>query len=273
MSLIITATDFSQVGNNAVRYACHMAESQGAKVIVMHTFIFPVMFSDIPLPTSLVNEAQDDAEQHMKSLVADLKNEFPTLHIHGKVDYGDIINTLDNFTKSNIHPWLIVIGNSAVGEKAAWPDNTIIDALKTLKYPVLAVPPETSFQPIKKICFAFDNKHKGNEKAISQLTMITKCLGAELHVLNAQPEVPVKEMEASIDDDVKQVLSGTNPQYHIVYDADIDASIQNFIEQNNIDWLVLLPRKHSFFEGLFHKSHTKAIAHKSHVPIVALHEN
>lgn len=272
MSLIITATDFSAVGNNAVKYACTLAETLNAQVIVLHSFIFPVMFSDIPLPASLVNEAQSDADKQMTQLINELEGDHRSITIKGKVDYGDILTTLDHYTKENIHPWLIVIGNSAAGEKTNWPDNTIVDALKTLKYPVLAVPPGAVYKPVKKMCFAFDNKHKSNDSALMQLMDIATKLGAELFVLNAQPKSATDNKTAEIDEHVKTVLSPSAPEYHIVYDTDIDNSIQLFIEKNNVDWLVLLPRKHSFFEGLFHKSHTKSIAHHSHIPIVALHE-
>jgi nucleotide-binding universal stress UspA family protein len=51
-----------------------------------------------------------------------------------------------------------------------------------------------------------------------------------------------------------------------------EEAIEDFIEKNEIDWLVMIPRKHSFFEGLFHKSHSKAIARRVRIPLVALHE-
>jgi hypothetical protein len=39
-----------------------------------------------------------------------------------------------------------------------------------------------------------------------------------------------------------------------------------------MDWLVVIPHRHSFFEGLFHKGHVKAMVRMSKVPIVALHD-
>jgi hypothetical protein len=50
MPLIIAATDFSDVAENAVNYACSLATAQKAEVMVIHSFIVPVMFSDIPMP-------------------------------------------------------------------------------------------------------------------------------------------------------------------------------------------------------------------------------
>ena len=69
MPLIITATDFSDVAENAVNYACSLATALKADVVILHSFIVPVMFSDIPMPVSLMNDAQGDADESMKKLV------------------------------------------------------------------------------------------------------------------------------------------------------------------------------------------------------------
>jgi nucleotide-binding universal stress UspA family protein len=130
------------------------------------------------------------------------------------------------------------------------------------------------YGPVKKICFAFDNKHTGNDIAFSQLTSLVTAMGAELHVLYMRSNTHGMDVNTDIDQDAKKKLSTVNVQYHIVPDVkDIDSAIINFVEQNKMDWLVMIPRKHSFFEGLFYKSHTKTAAQNAHLPIVALHEH
>jgi len=272
MSLIIAATDFTNVAQNAVKYACGLAAAQNADVLILHSYIMPVMFSDVPVPSSLVNDAQADAETQMKEVVNDMSLCFPSLNIKGKVVYGDTIDILDEYEQGT-KPLLIVVGNSLSGETSTWIDNTLLSEFKKLKYPVLAVPPNMVFMPVKKICLAFDNKHTGNDVAFEQLTQIADVLRAELHILNAQTDAHNQDNNADIDPAAKKKLAAANPHYHLVFNAeDTDNAILDFAKNNNVDWLVMIPRKHSFFEGLFHKSHTKAVSQLSHIPIVALHE-
>jgi nucleotide-binding universal stress UspA family protein len=271
MPIIISATDFSAAGNNAVAYACDLAAAQRAQVVVINSFIFPVMFSEIPLPPALLTEAQQDAENQMGKLVVSLQQKYGGLNITGKVIYGDILHTIDEITKDGLTPWLVVIGNNT-DENTSWPDDILVDALKRLKYPVLAVPQGMAYKPIRKVCFAFDNKHNNNGQALAQLKDITTRLGAELFVLNAQVAGADGNNTNDIDETVKSILAPANPKFQVLQAANIDTAIQEYVATNNIDILVLLPRKHSFFEGLFHKSHTKAIAHHTHIPIIALHE-
>lgn len=271
MPLIITATDFSEIAENAINYACNLASDQNAQVVIIHSFMIPVMFSDIPMPGSLITDAQNDAEEQMKILVNNMKLSHPGLDIEGKVIYGDTIDALDEYSEENNKPWLIIVGNSSPGENNYWTDSTLMATFKKLAFPVLAIPPSLKYQLIRKICFAFDNKHKGNDTALQQVKDLTLQFNAQLHVLNIQP---AEDGRQSIDEHAKNRLADANPEYHFVYDADnIDNEIQDYINKNDIDWLIMIPRKHSFFEGLFHKSHTRNIAHHSHIPILALHES
>ena len=270
MPLIITATDFSQVADNAVNYACKLALAQDAELVVMHSFSIPLMFSDVPLPATFVNDAQHDAEAEMERLIAEMSSTHTGVNIKGSVVFGDIIDAIENYVTGHSKPWMIVVGNSLASDDSNWPDSTLIDVFRQIKYPVLAVPPGAAYNDVKNICFAFDNQHRGNIAAVMQLVDITEKLSAQLHVLNAGTKDTAEAAE--IDPIVRNLLEPANPQYTIVADVNIDQAIEKFVAQNSAGILAMIPRKHSFFEGLFHKSHTKAVAHRSLIPMLALHD-
>ncbi len=273
MKLIITATDFSEVAQNAAHYACQLAIAQNARVAIIHSFLFPVIFSDAPMPSNLIDDVENDSEGQMRTTVSQLQQAYPTLDIQGSVIDGDIISALEKYAQEYQEPWLVVLGNSMAAEHASSIDSIVISAFRLMKYPVLAIPPGTAFKPVKKICLAFDNKHDGNTTALTQLKDLTLALGAELDVLNLQVDVFNRDNMTDIDGEAIDILEPANPHFHIIYDvSNIESVIEEFVEKNNVDWLVMIPRKHSFFEGLFHKSHSTALAHNSRIPLVALHE-
>ncbi len=273
MKLIVTATDFSEVAENATHYACQLAVAQNARLVIIHSFLFPVMFSDVPMPSSLISDVETDSEGQMKITVHNLQQAYPALDIQGTVIDGDIISALEKYSEQNQEPWLVVLGNSMAAEHASSIDSIVISAFRLMKYPVLAIPPGAVFKPVKKICLAFDNKHEGNAKALTQLKDIAMAFSAELEVLNLQIDVFNRDNMTDIDEAAINILAPANPHFHIIYDVNnIENAITDFVDKNNVDWLIMIPRKHSFFEGLFHKSHSTAMAHKSHIPIVALHE-
>lgn len=274
MPVIITATDFSETGENAVRYACELAREHSASVTIIHSFIVPIAFSETPMPVMPIDESKEIAEDRMKKELNELKAKFPEVEMVGKIMYGDIIDCLKEYTEEGVAPWMIILGNSGTGEESSlWLGSTALSALKVLQYPVIAIPLTTQYKSIKKICFACDYKHVTGKLPTQQLLDIVQHTKAELHVLNVEhnnsgvdPETPLETEQ------LVHYLAPVKPEYHFVDDANTDEAINEFVDANQMDWLVVIPHKHSFFEGLFHKSHVKAMVKMSHVPIVALHE-
>jgi nucleotide-binding universal stress UspA family protein len=49
-------------------------------------------------------------------------------------------------------------------------------------------------------------------------------------------------------------------------------SINQFVEDHDIDLILMVPRDHSFFSTIFKPSHTTKLAYHSHVPIISVHD-
>ena len=272
MPLIIATTDFTKTAGNSVHYACELALAHSADLMVMHCYSVPVLYADMPLPAP-IDDVRSAAVESMDNLLAELKVKYPLLTIKSNIIYGNLVDELEEHIANNGMPLLVVAGNAYNPENTAWLDSTLIDAFRHLKCPVLAIPTDTSFTPVKKICFAYDNEYAGSELALEKLMELTKLMGAELHVLYAQADVRTQDNASDVNPDAKRVLSSVDPVYHYYYEEDADTAIHEFVAKNDIDWLVVIPRKHSFFESLFHKSHTRALVNNTHKPILALHEN
>lgn len=275
MPVIITATDFSEIGDNAVRYACSLAREHSASLTIIHSFIVPIAFSETPMPVMPIDESKDIAEERMKKELNELKAQFPEVDMVGKIMYGDIIDCLKGYTEDGVHPWMIILGNSGTGEESSlWLGSTALSALTALHYPVIAIPPTIKYKSVKKICFACDYKHVTGHLPTQRLLDIVSHTKAELHVLNVEHGNKGIDAETPLEtEQLHEYLAPANPKYHFVDDANTDEAINMFVDDNQMDWLVVIPHKHSFFEGLFHKSHVKAMVKMSHVPIVALHES
>lgn len=272
MSVIITATDFSEAANNAVYYACDMAMAYGYGVTVVHSFIIPVAITENPMPVMPIEEGRGIAEEGMNELVGRLQANYPSLAINSHITYGEVTESLSEYS-TDVKPAMIVIGNSTTEDTAFWLGSNLLSELRNLPYKVLAVPPGKKFEPVKKICLACDMKNVVGDLPGRELVEVVTRTGASLHVLNVDhnnknfgTDMPI-ESEALHD-----MLKGAEPVYHYIDNEDVEEGIKTFTQQNNIDWLVVTPHKHSFFDRLFHKSHTKEIVKKVTIPILSLHK-
>ncbi len=272
MPHLIVATDFSEVAENTVRYACELATDFKSEVILIHSFMIPVTFSDTPMPIMPVDEGREIAEERMQELVTSLQASYPGISISSKIMFGDIVDCIEEYSEKET-PLMVLLGNSGTGDSSLWLGSNALSALKSLKQTVVAIPPEAKYKRPEKLCFACDLKNISDHLQTSKLLTLAQHLGAQLHVLNVDyqnknftPETPFESTE------LHTALAPLNPVYHYVEKENVEEGIQEFIEANHMDWLVIVPHKHSFLESLFHKSHTKAIMKMVHIPLVAIHE-
>ena len=67
------------------------------------------------------------------------------------------------------------------------------------------------------------------------------------------------------------LLEGTNPVYHFIEEEEVETAINRFAEENNLDLLITIPKKHRLLEAIFRRSSTKKILKEARVPVVGLH--
>jgi len=273
MPVIIAATDFTEVAENAVHYACNLAGKLEAEVVLLHTYSYPVVFSDMTIPAPAIADEQHLAEEQMSKLTGKLRIIYPSLAIRSYIIYGDIEDGIEQFTEKNEAPMLVVAGNSYTKEDPAWMESTLMQALRNMHYPLLAIPDKTHYSEVTNICFAFDNKYERCDIALVKLREITSAIGANLHVLIAHTDITSKEPLPDISKEAQLLLEPVKPEYRIIYGTHTEETISDYLGQHPMDWLVLIPRHHSFFAGLFHKSQTRILVNNTNIPLMALHEN
>ncbi len=268
MRHILVATDFSDVAENAVHFACKMAADLDTSVVILHSFIIPVTFSDTPMPIMPVDEGRDIADERLDAQLAELRREYPQLMIEKKIMFGDVIDCVEEYVNDK-NPELIILGNSGLGNSSLWFGSNVVSALKNLNHTVLAVPEGMQYSRPVNICFACDFSHPVDMGALDKILRTT---GAQLHVLNVNEEVDQPPAASVENTALHKSISALNPVYHYVEKESVDEGIHDFVVANQMDWLVIMPQKHGFFERLFHKSHTKAMVKMTSIPIVSVHE-
>ncbi len=231
------------------------------------------MFSDIPMPGSLITDTENEAEAQMDSLIADLSAEFPAIKIERLVTIGSTIDAVNEFIETTGVPLFIVVGNSSDSDSRIWPESILLDEVRQLQFPVLAVPEGYKWANPGQLCFACDSNHSYSAKEIARIKDAAKTVNGTLYAINIQTEEKNAQDLESISKSIgAEVGVGLDKVHVITGSKNIDNSILDAIKKFNVEWLIMVPGKHSFFEGLFHKSHTSKILHSCPIPILAIHD-
>lgn len=267
MNKILVATDYSPAAQNAINYAAHLAQHQNAALELLHAYIIPFAYTDSPVPLLNIDEIQKIAEDSMETTLTRLRSEFPQLEISSRILPGDLIDCLSEITE-NDPPKLIILGKSGSGNSNFFWGSMAVSALRHLKTPVLAVPAATAWKEVKKIAFAADYHQFNEQTPIREILNWTKNMQAALEVLH----VDKPGAETEVPELLKQELSAATPVYHSILSDNLEDIIADFVTENRVDWLVVIPKKYGFFENIFHKSRTKGLTQASNVPVLALHQ-
>jgi len=276
MKTIIVPTDFSPVAINAMNYAVDLAQQIDASIMLLHVYQIPVTYnnSDIPLPFMDIGEL----ERINKERLADLKREVEhisagDLKIVAEVRLGELVDELKAICLS-AQPFAVVMGTKGAGfvERLLVGSSTL-SAMKHLPCPVLVIPPGASFKGIQKMGFASDFRKDLQSTPAGFIKDWVKMFGAVLSVVHVDEDkkpgtVVAVEQNASSH----PLLAELSPQYVVIENPDVESAIHEFAETNNLDLLIVMPRKHRLLDSLFQKSHTKDLAFHSHIPILSIHE-
>jgi nucleotide-binding universal stress UspA family protein len=276
MKTIIVPTDFSPVAINAMHYALNMAQVIDADIMLLHVYQMPVSYnnSDIPMPLMDIGELEKINEERLQELKEVAERTFSgKVKIYAEVKLGDLADELEAICAAT-QPFAIVMGTRGAGfVERLLVGSSALSVIRHLTWPVLVVPPGAIFKGIQKIGFACDFKKVVETTPADYIKEWVKTFGASLSILN------VDDKKRAVTDDTKEqhallyaLLEETRPQYFFIDNPDVEKGIHEFAETNNLDLLIVIPRKHRLLDSLFQKSHTKELAFHSHIPILAIHE-
>lgn len=265
---IVLATDFSPAAQNAADYAVHLAAHLNCSLHVLHTYIIPFAYTDSPVPLLNIDEMQKIAEDSMLAEMDRLKSVHASVPITHAILPGDLMECLAEVIADS-KPDLIVMGTSGQGGKGFFWGSMAINALRDLSTAVLVIPQAVQWRNIAQICLAADYKQPPSITTLKQVQHWVEDLSAQLAVVYvSKSEAPNIQPPAQFINELEAIPV----HYHSLTGEQIEATVAAFAEQQQVDWLVVLPKKYGFFQNLFHSSRTKLLGQVSKIPILALHD-
>lgn len=273
MKTIIVTTDFSPAADNAAEYAAGMASYYHKELLLLHVYEIPVTYGDVPIAANL-DEMIKLANEQIGTLKDSLIQKYgKTLNVTTEVSIGSFFDVLED-TCTRIQPYAVVLGSQGGNATEHFLFGShATHAMTRLSWPIIAVPPHATFHTIDTIGLACEFEDIANTVPVKTISMWVKDFNASQQVLNVSKHLgsdPHSIHEACI---LKEMLRALNPTYHFIQhpDVDTDVALTDLVKVNKIDLLIALPKKHSTFEKIFKKSHTKQLAFHCEAPVMALH--
>jgi nucleotide-binding universal stress UspA family protein len=274
MKTILVPTDFSEVSDNALEYAIGMAKAMFAKIVLLHAYHLPVVSTD----SIVIIPSMDEVKQIGIDSLIKTKNRIHKQDVDIELEYtcveGFAVDEINLYTNTNKVDLIIMgmRGGGYVTEKIIGSITTAL--LRESNCPVMAIDQKVKFAVPKKIVLACDYKTLKN-KVTEQLKEIAKLFNSHIYILNVTPKTEL------IPTDIESTVCGLNLDYafeeinhsfEFTTNENVVNGINEFIINEHMDMVVMIPRKYSLLKRIFNEPNTKRMAFHTTVPVLALHE-
>ena len=281
MRNILVPVDFSLTARNAAVYALQIAQQiQAPKIILYNAYQAPLT-NNHPAPgLELLDE--DQLEIYHQSELEKMREFLQVGHKHNCViDIYSECTLLDKNLDEvcNItHSDFIVMGITGGGKvKEKLIGSNSLSIAKNSKVQVIIVPAEAGFTRIHNVLLLSDFEEVDSTTPFDFLRKLLLATNAKLQVLhvdekggNTGESFPPNMMGESYA--LHTILRNFYPKYHFVHNKNFVDAVNDFAKENLIDLIVVIPKKHNFFERLFIGSHTTKLAFHSHIPVLVVHK-
>lgn len=275
MKKFLVPTDFSETSKNAAKYAAQMAAGiPGAKVILINISDKFTAGSD----GSPLTETKKDRRIILQQALAHVAEEMRSLanvEIEFVIEEGSsLVETLERYVRhQGVNMIVMGITGASRLEQLFIGSNTL-DMVDAGVCPVMIIPPDAQFRPIKNVLFASDFKEVETTVPAVPVKSVLDLFRASLHIVNVDSEhyVDITDEYKAQRVKLENMLGSYQPEFYFIRQYDFLDAVSQFTQDKNIDVIVTVPKEHSFLSGLFKTSHTKKLAYHSHVPIIAIHE-
>jgi nucleotide-binding universal stress UspA family protein len=276
MKTILIPTDFSEIADNAITYALEFSKIVQSRIVLFHAYHMPIVTTEVPMMIPTQNELEKDSLEALNKVKQRLVTAGNNVEMECVARYGLAVDEIETYAEENSVDIVIMgmRGAGVIGEKLIGSVTTAL--IGKVKCPVLIIDSMVKYRQISKIVLASDLKETHNSEVLEPLKEMAKMLDAHVHVLNVVREpaelVPTTE-EAIVGVKLEHSLEDVDHSFHYAENEDVVDGINEYVDENNIDMVAMIPRVHSFFQGLFQEPYTKRMAFHSHVPLLILNSN
>jgi nucleotide-binding universal stress UspA family protein len=270
---ILVPTDFSEVANNALKYAIGLSIQTNASIEILNVKNIPVMDATFPAEvySTLIAEIDEIAVNGLAKLVSTFLQpagvSYKTNHVTGFVN-----DEIENFTKLNSIDLIVMGTTGASGLKELLIGSNAATIIGKSEVPVLVIPPSADYKEIKHILYASDYTEP-EFPALSRLLFFAELNDAQISVLHVKTDFDrFFNVEGSIFNKNKAQFKEEKIAFVTSDKIDISEAIEDFIETHNTNLLVLAKHNRSFFDRLFHRSLSKKMAYHTKIPLLVLHK-
>ena len=261
MNTVIVPVDFSDTSLHAARYA--------AQLLVGHYEVTIILYHSYSKPYEAAG-VEGDLERLKAGLMKDYIVKIEVM-AHQEDNFVDGLEKTARHRRADM-VIMGITGKSALAQ-VFFGSNTLKMAERKV-CPVLIVPQNASFTPLKNVMLTSDFKNAVSTTPSTPIKDFLDVFNPQLHIVNVDKDhyISLTEEYENEKQELKQLFADYKPEFYFMRLYDVDEAINLFAESRNIDLIIAIQKNHSFIGKLLSGSRTKTLSYHSKLPIMVMHE-
>lgn len=276
MRTVLIPTDFSASAVHAIDYALELYKCERTNFYFLHAYADEV-YGPFKTngDTSLEEQKQKvkkQSDQSLHDLIAKLKNrEHNPRHNFESLSAFDIlVDAVNDFVnKANVD--LIIMGTKGETEdkKITFGSHTV-QVFKYVQCPVLAIPKAYKYKQPKKILFPSDYMLPYKRRELKLLNTLAAEFKSEVYSLYMSDFEDLSHRQIDNQRFLKESLTSAFLYFERSPTENKAKTITDYIQNNNIDLLVMVNSRHSFLEDMLYRSTVDEIGLHLQIPFLVM---
>lgn len=278
MKRILVPTDFSEIANSAINFAIESSKLFETKISLLHSyevnsdFSYDYMGYDKEFNISMLG----DIEKELDKISAEIEKKH-NIVVNTSISTYPLNNALRKTAKERESDLIVMgtLGASGIQEKL-WGSRTS-SVIGHTDIPVMVIPHHYAWKKPSKILFATNEFIKDEEILntifeLAGLYMANVEVGVYTDIIEDNTDKYLKN-QAEIEEYGHYLRDRYNEKTLSSFNfvgSDFKQTIQEHIEENEIDLLVMVTHQKGFWQRLFNPSMTEAMSFNTKIPLLAI---
>ena len=278
MKNVLIPTDFSDIAWNAIRYAMQFLKNEKCKIYFLHTYTPAFYRMDYALGGAMYSAIPDVGADVSLSLLEktleDVQEQFPNENHSFEIlsAFNTLTDEVNEISKKKNIDMIIMGTKGATGAKQLFLGSGTVFVIRKSQVPVLVIPEKSTFNPIRNILLPSDFLAPYKKEEVYNIIEIATMYAAKITVLHVWEVHDLTESQKQNKDILLKDLKNVSFKQVQVKSKSLPEAVLEYIDENDIDFLAMMNRNHSFFERVLIKQNVDQIGFHVHIPFLVVRD-
>ena len=272
MKNILLPTDFSDNSWNAIQYAVELFRDEKCNFFLLNTYTPMIYNVEYTSRFGLIEVMKDTSKKNLNDIQQRIEKKFknPNHNYNQISSFNTLTNEIEQLQEGNVMDLIVMGTKGATGLGEILFGSNTVHIIKKAKCAVLAIPSDFTFETPEEILFPSDYDVSFNEKSVKQIIDIAIPHHSKINILNVSDGYELSDEQEENKQKLAKLFKNVTYLFHSVNNDSVTEAISEFQLNTEINLLVMINNKHSFFENLFFKSKISQIGFHLMTPFLVI---